>query len=156
MRNWQIHFPFSRTNDSSSDIVSYFSFTPQSLKSFFFRLTLTTATPAIGIIATNLEQNVFLFLFSALCSQILSKVAIFSIFICTVKLGNKELFGRLKIVPYPYEVNGKLVTGNGFLISICSLSNRSLLPSLIVIQKNDFLSASGLSCMNEHELNFGK
>ena len=77
MRNWQIHFPFSRTNDSSSDIVSYFSFTPQSLKSLFFRLTLTTATPAIGIIATNLEQNVFLFLFSALCSQILSKVAFF-------------------------------------------------------------------------------
>ena len=29
-------------------------------------------------------------------------------------------------VPYPYEVNGKLVTGN------CSLSNRSLLPSLTV------------------------
>ena len=29
-------------------------------------------------------------------------------------------------VPYPYEVNGKLVTGNG------SLSNRSLLPSLTV------------------------
>ena len=81
MRNWQIHFPFSWTNDSSSDIVSYFSFTPQSLKSFFFRLTLTTATPAIGIIATNLEQNVFLFLFSALCSQILSKIAFFSILI---------------------------------------------------------------------------
>ena len=28
-------------------------------------------------------------------------------------------------VPYPYEVNGKLVTGNGSLIPICSL-----LPSL--------------------------
>ena len=56
----------------------------------------------------------------------------------TVKLGNKELFGRPKIlpkmpkVPYPYEVNGKLVTGNGSLIPICSLSNRSLLPSLTV------------------------
>ena len=35
-------------------------------------------------------------------------------------------------VPYPYEVNGKLVTGNGFLILICSLSNRFLLPSLTV------------------------
>ena len=35
-------------------------------------------------------------------------------------------------VPYPYEVNGKLVTGNGSLIPICSLSNRSLLPSLNV------------------------
>ena len=35
-------------------------------------------------------------------------------------------------VPYPYEVNGKSVTGNGFLIPICSLSNRSLLPSLTV------------------------
>ena len=36
-------------------------------------------------------------------------------------------------VPYPYEVNGKLVTGNGSLIPICSLSNRSLLPSLTVL-----------------------
>ena len=36
-------------------------------------------------------------------------------------------------VPYPYEVNGKLVTGNGSLIPISSLSNRSLLPSLTVI-----------------------
>ena len=36
-------------------------------------------------------------------------------------------------VPYPYEVNGKLVTGNGSLITICSLSNRSLLPSLAVL-----------------------
>ena len=36
-------------------------------------------------------------------------------------------------VPYPYEVNGKLVTGNGSLIPICSLSNRSLLPSLTVV-----------------------
>ena len=35
-------------------------------------------------------------------------------------------------VPYPYEVNGKLVTGNGSLIPICPLSNRSLLPSLTV------------------------
>ena len=34
--------------------------------------------------------------------------------------------------PYPYEVNGRLVTGNGFLIPICSLSNRSFLPSLTV------------------------
>ena len=31
-----------------------------------------------------------------------------------------------------YEVNGKLVTGNGSLIPICSLSNSSLLPSLTV------------------------
>ena len=37
-------------------------------------------------------------------------------------------------VPYPYEVNGKLVTGNGSLIPICSLSNNSsLLPSLTVL-----------------------
>jgi hypothetical protein len=35
-------------------------------------------------------------------------------------------------VPYSYEVNGKLVTGNGSLIPICSLSNSSLLPSLTV------------------------
>ena len=54
---------------------------------------------------------------------------------CTVEHGNKELFGRslMPKVPYPYEVNGKLVTGNGSLIPICSLSNRSLLPSLTVI-----------------------
>ena len=31
-------------------------------------------------------------------------------------------------VPYPYEVNGKLVTGNGSLIPICSL-----MPSLTVL-----------------------
>ena len=37
-------------------------------------------------------------------------------------------------VPYPYEVNGKLVTGNGSLIPISSLSNRSLLPSLTVFE----------------------
>ena len=36
-------------------------------------------------------------------------------------------------VPYSYEVNGKLVTGNGSLIQISSLSNRSLLPSLTVL-----------------------
>jgi hypothetical protein len=29
-------------------------------------------------------------------------------------------------VPYPYEVNGKLVTGNGSLIPICSLSKQFL------------------------------
>ena len=36
-------------------------------------------------------------------------------------------------VPYPYEVNGKLVTGNGALVPISSLSNRSLLPSLTLV-----------------------
>ena len=43
-------------------------------------------------------------------------------------------------VPYPYEGNGKLVTGNGSLIPICSLSNSSLMPSLTVfpiIHKNN-------------------
>ena len=40
-------------------------------------------------------------------------------------------------VPYPYEVNGKLVTGNGSLIPLCSLSNLSLLPSLTVFMKHD-------------------
>ena len=35
-------------------------------------------------------------------------------------------------LPYPYEVNGKLVMGNGSLIPICFLSNHSLLPSLTV------------------------
>jgi hypothetical protein len=35
-------------------------------------------------------------------------------------------------VPYPYEVNSKLVTGNGSLTPTSSLSNRSLSPSLTV------------------------
>ena len=35
-------------------------------------------------------------------------------------------------VPYPYEVNDKMLKGNGSLIPICSLSNRSLLQSLTV------------------------
>ena len=42
-------------------------------------------------------------------------------------------------VPYPYEVNGKLVTGNGSLTPICSLSNRSLSPSLTVLTYIVFL-----------------
>ena len=46
-------------------------------------------------------------------------------------------------IPYPYEVNGKLVTGNGSLIPICSLSNHSLLSSLTVpcLQKKGFPSS---------------
>ena len=53
----------------------------------------------------------------------------------TVELGSKELFSCPKIFqdPYPYEVNGKLVTGYGSLIPICSLSNCSLLPGLTVL-----------------------
>ena len=35
-------------------------------------------------------------------------------------------------VPYPYEVNWQLVTGNGSLSPICSLSKRSLSTSLTV------------------------
>ena len=45
----------------------------------------------------------------------------------------------MRKVPYLYEVNGKLVTENGSLIPICSLSNRFLLPSLTVHQ-NDRLN----------------
>ena len=37
-------------------------------------------------------------------------------------------------VPYPYEVNDKLVTGNGSLTTICSLSKRSLSPSLTLFE----------------------
>jgi len=36
--------------------------------------------------------------------------------------------------PYSSEVKGKLVTGNSSLISISSLSKRSLLPSLTVLE----------------------
>ena len=50
----------------------------------------------------------------------------------TVKLGDKELFGHPKIVPYPYEINWPLVTENGSLTPISSLSKRSLSPSLTV------------------------
>jgi hypothetical protein len=50
----------------------------------------------------------------------------------TVELGDKELFGHTKIVPYPYEVNLQLVTGIGSLTPICSSSNHSLTPSLTV------------------------
>ena len=59
----------------------------------------------------------------------------------TVELGNMELFGCPKNfslmpkVPYPCEVNGKLVTGNDSLIPICFLSNRSLLTSLTVFPR---------------------
>ena len=42
-------------------------------------------------------------------------------------------FSLIPKVPYPYEVNGKLVTGKGSLIPICSLSNHSLFPSLTVL-----------------------
>ena len=47
-------------------------------------------------------------------------------------------------VPYPYEVNGKLVTENGSLIPISSLSKRSLLPSLTVHTKNEPVFAVNL------------
>ena len=40
-------------------------------------------------------------------------------------------------VPYPYEVNAKLVTGNGSLVPICSLSDRSLWPSLTIVIISD-------------------
>ena len=49
----------------------------------------------------------------------------------TVELCNKELFGHPN-VPQSYEVNRQLVTRNSSLTPICSLSKRSLLPSLTV------------------------
>ena len=50
-------------------------------------------------------------------------------------------------VPYPYEVNGKLVRGNGSLIPISSLTKRSLtkrslLPSLTVLHKMQQVGAT--------------
>ena len=55
---------------------------------------------------------------------------------CTVKLGDKELFGHhcslTQNVPYPYELNWQLVVGNGSLKPIWALSNRSFSPSLTV------------------------
>ena len=55
-------------------------------------------------------------------------------------------------VPYPYEVNWKLVTGNGSLTPICSLSKRSLAPSLTVPAERHaacmelFLAKNGKIC----------
>ena len=39
-------------------------------------------------------------------------------------------------VTYHYELNGRLVTGNDSLMPFCSLSNRSLLPSLTLSKVN--------------------
>jgi hypothetical protein len=47
-------------------------------------------------------------------------------------------------VPYPYEVNWQLVTGNGSLTPICSLSNSSISPSLTVFTKRYDLPRSWL------------
>ena len=44
-------------------------------------------------------------------------------------------------VPYPYEVNWHLVTGNGSLTPISSLSKRSLLPSLTVQCNPDLVTS---------------
>ena len=44
-----------------------------------------------------------------------------SIFRNTVELGDKELFGHPKIVPYPYEVNWQLAMRNGSLKFIFSM-----------------------------------
>ena len=58
-------------------------------------------------------------------------------------------------VPYPYEVNGKLATVNGSLIPICSLSNRSLLPSLNVLanakQNTGWNEHTNTFCEPEHK-----
>ena len=46
----------------------------------------------------------------------------------TVKLGDKELLGHPKIVPYLYESNWQLVMENGSLTPIFSSSKCSLSP----------------------------
>ena len=45
-------------------------------------------------------------------------------------------------VPYSYEVNWQLVTGNGSLTPICSLSKGSLSPSLTVIKNKHKLDGN--------------
>ena len=47
-------------------------------------------------------------------------------------------------VPHSYEVNGKLVTGNGSLMPISSSTKRSLLPSLPVLLFSSFC----VECLN--------
>ena len=57
-----------------------------------------------------------------------------SLVIC--RIFNFEVSTNIKSNISPYEVNGKLVIGNGSLTPICSFStfsNRSLLPSLTAI-----------------------
>ena len=54
-------------------------------------------------------------------------------------------------VSYPYEVNGKFVTENCSLISIYSLSNCSLVPSLTVLC---FFNYCGLPPKTNHPKHF--
>ena len=49
--------------------------------------------------------------------------------------------------PYPYQVNGKLVTGNGTLIPINFLSNRSLFPSLTVLEQDSKENNASLTAL---------
>ena len=63
------------------------------------------------------------------------------VYISTVELGDKELFGHPRIVPYlmpnvPYPYEDKLALGSRKLTPICSLSKRSLSPKLTVVLKN--------------------
>ena len=69
--------------------------------------------------------------------KLLFPIFFFCFIVCTVKLGDKDFLVIQKWtltpnVPYPFEVNWHLVTGNGSLTQICSLSKRSLSPSLTV------------------------
>ena len=59
-------------------------------------------------------------------------------------------------VPYPYEVNGKLqlVSGNGSLTPICSLSNSSLMPSLTVVVSNFKWKIEQICVASSEYLNF--
>ena len=53
---------------------------------------------------------------------------------------------------FPYKVSGKLVTGNGSLIPICSLADCSLLPSLTVVE--NVLKFIGRAQILQLKLNF--
>ena len=54
-------------------------------------------------------------------------------FLVNLKLFLNAKCSLMPNFPYSYEVNGKLVTGNGSLIPISSSSKRSLLTSLTVL-----------------------
>ena len=55
-------------------------------------------------------------------------------------------------VPYPYEVNVKLVTRSGSLTPMCSLSNSSLSPSLTVYISKQTVE----TCLNGPINQYGK
>jgi hypothetical protein len=62
----------------------------------------------------------------------------------TVKLGDKELFGHPKIVPYPYEVNYQISHGKWFLNTNLFLMKTFLITKLVNFAQVGIFSALNL------------